>query len=621
MADYERNVDELFFSGIYNGDTDDDYFDEDMSTYRGYSNTTPPPITGILDPDPSRQSPPEIPALKSGLLLPQLAPPSDSAKGKGKNVENTALPSPENSNPNNSPLDQKNKNMPTSPSSEAGSVESVHSAPTIANDQFVSEAQFQARDDQINQRFQKLEEENRTLKKVQNELQTSFDNLTQALQSCAPISSPPTNFLDPTLWTQNQTSNTSGQQVAMQQNISTQAGSSSFPPQIPAGSPQIPTGSMRPPPQVPGPAPKRRKGNKENSTPSSSPALSPNTIARKLTSLSPQANSGPSNNHGASQNGISSMPLCSPEAFSKFQQLTELIKKKQETIAQYKDKIPANLQANFNREFKAIWSSVGKDDSETIKRLVMYHNTRTPAASPRAPLAPMAIQVNGSSPSQSTTFTNSGSFVALPQSPMQLQNNYPTQPQFSRDNLQGQSMARPTQQMFGTMTGQGHASSPQNNVLGGSGYMPGYQFHEQGQTMPQQMHSPYMAMPPQNMYGQPALGQQMGLGLGQFHGHQVDPAPLNLSNQQPSGYQMPTRPQWQSAVPQIQVPSQQEIDDVIMQTLPQQYTPQLKQQILSGTPSANSTPRSTPRSAPQGPRKSGGKKKRAGEDEDCTPDQ
>ncbi|RPB21808.1 hypothetical protein L211DRAFT_851260 [Terfezia boudieri ATCC MYA-4762] len=595
---------------MYNGDTEDDYF-EALSTYRECRNSTPPPIAGILDPDllSPRQSPPEIPAVKSGLLLPQLAAPSDSAKGKGKIVENTAFPSPENSNPNNSPLGLNNKSILRSPSSETGSVESRESAPTIANDQFVSEAQLQARDGQINQRFQELEEENRILKKMQNELQTSFDNLTQALQTRDSFSSPLTNFLDSNQWAQNQASNTAGQQVAMQQTIFAQAGSSSFPPQIPTGS----AGSMRPPPQVPGAAPKRRKGNKENSIPSNSPALSPNTMARKLTSLSHQANPGPSHNHGTPQSGNGSLPL-SPEVFSKFQQLTELIKKKRETTAQYNDNIPANLQANFNKEFKALWSSVGKDDAETIRKLLMYHNTCTPAASPRAPLAPMTIQVNGSSPIQSTSSTNSENFIF--QSPMQLQNNYPTQPQFSGNNLQGESMARSTPQIFGTMNGQGHTSSPQNNMLGGSGYMQGYQFHEEGQTIPQQIHSPYMNMQPQNMYQRPVLGQQMGLGLGQFQGHPIDPALLNVSNQQPSGYQMPTRSQWQGSAPQIQIPSQQEIDSLLMQNLPQKYTPQLKQKALSRVSSANSTPRSSPRSTTQGPRKSGGKKNKAGDDED-----
>ncbi|KAF8420666.1 hypothetical protein EV426DRAFT_704026 [Tirmania nivea] len=612
MACFESNVDGFYFNGIYNGDTEDGYFDEELS---GCRNSTPPPITRILDPD--QQSPPEIPAVHSGLLLSQLAASSKSAKGKGKAVENMALPSPENSNPNNSPLGLKDKNMSTSPSSETASIESEHSAPTIANDQFVSEAQLQARDDQINQRFQKLEEENRILKKMQNELQTSFDNLTQALQSQTAVSGSSINLLNSAQWTQNQAGN-----IVEQQNISAQAGSGNFPPQVPVG-------MMRPPPPVPGPVLKRRKGNKENTTPSSSPALSPNTIARKLASLSSQANSELSNNHGTPQSSAGSMPLCSPEVFRKFQQLTDLIKKKQETMAQYKDKVPADLQANFNKEFKALWSSVGKDDGETIKKLVMYHNSRTPAASPRTPLAPIATQMNGSFPSQSFSSTNSDSFVELPQSPMQLQSNYPTQPQFS-GNLQGQCIAYPTTQMLGTLNGQGHTSTPQNNVLGGSGYMQDYQFHEHGQTMHQQMRSPYMSMQPQNMYGQPALGQQMSLGLGQFQRHQIDPALLNISNQQssgyqmptqPSGYQMPTYPQWQGAVPQIQVPSQEEIDDVIMQTLPQQYTLQSKQQMLSRMPSANSTPRSAPGSTPQGSRKSGGKRKKAGEDEEYIPGQ
>ena len=605
MMSFESNVKAFFSNGIYSGDAEDDYFDEELSAYREYHNHTPPQITGILDPDllSPRQSSPEIPTVKSGLLLPQFSASSDSAKGTGKTAEDAALPSPEDSNSNNSPLGLKDKSMPTSPSSETASIEAGHSAPTIANDQLVSEARLQTRDDKINHRLQKLEEENRILKNMQNELQTSFDNLTQTLQSRASFSGPPIHFLNSAQWTKSQANNIAGQQVAMQQNIPAQAGCGSFPPQLPAG-------LMRPP-QVPGPAPKRRKGNKENSTPASSPALSPNTMARKLTSLSPQADSGPLNNRGLPWDGTGPMPSCSPEVFRKFQQLTSLIKKKQETLVQYKDKVPSNLQANFNKEFKDLWGSVGKDDAETIKKLIMYHNSRTPAASPRTPLVPIAIQVN-STLNQGSSSTNPESFIELPQSPMQLQNNYPTQQQLPGNNMQEQNQYTP--HMFGAMNGQGDASSPQNNILGGSGYT--YQSREQGQTMPQQMRNHYMTMQPHNMYGQPALGQQMSLGLEKFQGNQIDPALLSIPNQQHAGYQMLTLPQWQDAAPQIQIPSQQEINNVIMQTSPQKYTLQPKQQMLSRTSSANSTPKSAPRSTPQSSRKSGGKKRMAGEDEE-----
>lgn len=478
MASCGSSIGEFFFNGIYTGDTDDEYFDGGLSTYRGYNNGTPPPITGILDPDllSPLQSPQETPAVTSGLLLPQLATPTDSAKGKGKTVPKPTFPLPENSNPNNSPLGLVDTKMPTPPSSETASAEPWGLASTTTIDQLVTRAQLQARDDQINQMFQKLEEENRILRNMQNMLQTSIDNLH------ASFGVPSTTFLNPSQWTQSQVRNIAGQQLDMQQNISAQAGSGSFPPPVIAG-------LMGPPPQVPGPAPKRRKGNKENPNPSSSPALSPNTMARRLARLSPHISSASS--YGAPQNGTGSMPFCSPEVFRKFQQLTSLIKKKQETVAQYKDKVPANFQANFNNEFKTLWSSVGKDDAETIKKLIMYHNTRTPSASPRTPLAPVAIQMNGSSPIQTIPSSNSESFVELLQDPFQLQNHYPTQLQFPGNNQQEQSIACPTLHMFGTMNGQVHTPPPQNNVLGGSGYMQGYQFHEQGQTMLQQMHSPY----------------------------------------------------------------------------------------------------------------------------------